>query len=127
MNKLHIIAFAVLTLWTGQSQAQTIFNLTGIHPLDAGQATVLLDFNNDGLINFVTANKLRIGFALNQGDGLFQNFDTAQVNNANGFGIYDLNDDGIVSLYNTMGQLMFSEPKTGSQFSMQTAQLNTRI
>lgn len=96
MNKLFLIAFAVFTLWTGQSKAQTIFNLTWYHPLDVGQATVLLDFNNDGLLDFVTANKNKIGFALNLGNGLFQNFDTAQVDNANGFGSYDLNGDGIL-------------------------------
>lgn len=85
------IGFFSLTI-----QAQTIFNFTYAHPLGAGQATVLLDFNNDGLLDFVTANKPTIGFALNLGNGLFQNFDTAQVDNANGFGSYDLNGDGIL-------------------------------
>jgi len=96
MNKFILTVVAALTAWTTQSQAQTIFNLTYAHPLDAGQATVLLDFNNDGLLDFVTANKTRIGFAKNLGNGLFQNFDTATVDNANGFGSYDLNGDGIL-------------------------------
>ena len=96
MNKFYFIAFAVFFHWTGQTKAQTIFNSTGIHPLDAGQATVLLDFNNNGLLDFVTANKPRTGFALNLGNGLFQNIDTAQVDNPNGFGSYDLNGDGLL-------------------------------
>lgn len=95
-NLYKSIILLLLFSMTGQAEAQTIFNLTGIHPLDAGQATVLLDFNNDELLDFVTANKTRIGFALNLGNGLFQNFDTAQVDNANGFGSYDLNGDDIL-------------------------------
>ena len=96
MNKFFLIVFATFILWIGQSQAQTIYNLTWHHQLDGGQATVLLDFNDDGLLDFVTANKPRIGFALNLGSGLFQNFDIAQVDNANGFGSYDLNGDGLL-------------------------------
>lgn len=34
---------------------------------------------------------------------------------------------GIVSIYNAMGQLIYSEHKTGSQFSIETGQLNTGI
>lgn len=34
---------------------------------------------------------------------------------------------GTVSIYNSMGQLVFSERKTGSQFSIQTGQLNMGI
>jgi len=34
---------------------------------------------------------------------------------------------GMVSIYNSMGQLMFSEKKNGSQFSILTGQLNTGI
>jgi len=90
------LSIGFFMIWVVQTHAQTIFNLTFVHPLDAGQSSVLLDFNSDGLLDFVTANKPRIGFALNLGNGLFQNFDTAQVDNANGFGSYDLNGDGIL-------------------------------
>ena len=96
MKKIFLSVLTSLTLWISQSHAQTIFNLTYAHPLGLGQATVLLDFNGDSLLDFVTANKYNLGFALNLGNGLFQNFDTVQTDNSNGFGSYDLNKDGIL-------------------------------
>jgi hypothetical protein len=87
------IAAAMLCPCAG-GNAQPLFELTFHHGLRYGQATVVLDVNGDSLPDFITANKGTIGLLLNTGNGTFQDLDTLDADNANGFGSYDLNADG---------------------------------
>lgn len=89
------------TAWIYRGVRQTptppdtfLFKLTYAHDYALGQATALLDINGDSLLDFVTANKGRIHVVENLGAGQFGHQATYTVDNANGFGAYDLNADG---------------------------------
>lgn len=89
------------------NQDTFLFKLTYAHDYGLGQATTLLDINGDTLLDFVTANKGRIHVVENLGAGQFEHQATYTVDNANGFGAYDLNGDGRLdfSIAQEQGQL----------------------
>ncbi|MGA9116685.1 MAG: CRTAC1 family protein [Bacteroidota bacterium] len=91
-----VVTVVVALSLNGGAAAQSLFELTFCHGLRFGQATVLLDANGDSLLDFITANKSRIGIVLNTGSGTFLDLDTLAADNANGFGSYDLNGDGML-------------------------------
>ena len=91
--KLTFLIVFSLCFFYSKVNAKTIFELTYSHPQGKGQATVLLDINGDSLPDFITANKGKIGVAINLGAGNFQTSDNFFVDNANGFGSYDFNKD----------------------------------
>ena len=93
----HSFAACALTL-TGlcspSLHAATLFELTSTHNRGNGQATAILDYDGDGDLDFVTANKRSIYFVQNQGSCVFSEANAVVVDSANGFGMHDFNADG---------------------------------
>lgn len=71
-----------------------LFELASTHEKGPGQATVILDMDDDGDLDFVSANKAVIHYVRNDGSCRFSHAATEMVDNANGFGMHDFNGDG---------------------------------
>lgn len=73
---------------------KTIFNLAYAHDEPLGQSTTILDANEDGLPDIVSASKGQIHYIRNLGNMEFRHEKSETADNANGFGMYDFNSDG---------------------------------
>ena len=78
---------------------KTSFALIYSHERPASQATALLDAFEDGTLDLAIAAKRRAYLVRNQGNMSFEDSSTLAANNANGWGMHDFNQDGLMDLF----------------------------
>jgi hypothetical protein len=83
----------------GSPGAGTLFRLAYAHPGGLAQASALLDAFGTGRLDIAIAAKGQVHLIRNEGDGRFSHAASLTVDRANGWGMHDLNGDGLLDLF----------------------------
>jgi hypothetical protein len=76
-----------------------IFELKYTHPGKRAQSTAVIDLNKDGKNDLVIAAKNNIYLVKNEGNFIFKHEKSMSMDNANGWGMHDFNQDGLMDLF----------------------------
>ncbi len=77
----------------------TLFRLAYVHPAGLAQASAPLDAFGTGRLDIAIAAKGQVHLIRNEGDGRFSHAASLTVDRANGWGMHDLNGDGLLDLF----------------------------